>query len=80
VSADVSAHGLVQLRDGNGVPQLSEPMRLLRFSDRGEFWDAWDLAADYRQHPLPMAARWSAELVESGPLAARIVLAHDCWD
>jgi alpha-mannosidase len=74
VSADVSAHGLVQLRDGNGVPQLSEPMRLLRFSDRGEFWDAWDLAADYRQHPLPMAARWSAELVESGPLAARIVL------
>ena len=74
VSADVSAHGLVQLRDGNGVPQLSEPMRLLRFSDRGEFWDAWDLAADYRQHPLPMAASWSAELVESGPLAARIVL------
>jgi alpha-mannosidase len=49
-------------------------MRLLRFSDRGEFWDAWDLAADYRQHPLPMAASWSAELVESGPLAARIVL------
>jgi alpha-mannosidase len=49
-------------------------MRLLRFSDRGEFWDAWDLAADYRQRPLPMAARWSAELVESGPLAARIVL------
>jgi alpha-mannosidase len=74
VSADVSAHGLVQLRDGNGLPQLSEPMRLLRFSDRGEFWDAWDLAADYRQHPLPMAASWSAELVESGPLAARIVL------
>ena len=74
VSADVSAHGLIQLRDGNGVPQLSEPMRLLRFSDRGEFWDAWDLAADYRQHPLPMAANWSAEFVESGPLAARIVL------
>jgi alpha-mannosidase len=70
----VSAQGLVQLRDANGVPQLSEPMRLLRFSDRGEFWDAWDLASDYRQHPLPMAASWSAELVESGPLTARIVL------
>ena len=74
VSADVSSRGLVQLRDGNGVPQLSAPLRLQRFSDRGEFWDAWDLAADYRQHPLPMAGSWSAECVESGPLAARIVL------
>ncbi len=74
VTADVGVHGLVQLRDGKGVPQLSEPLRLRRFSDRGEFWDAWDLAADYRQHALPMAERWSAELVESGPLTARMVL------
>ncbi len=74
VTADVGVHGLVQLRDGKGVPQLSEPLRLRRFSDRGEFWDAWDLAADYRQHVLPMAERWSAELVESGPLTARMVL------
>ena len=74
VTADVGVHGLVQLRDGKGVPQLSGPLRLRRFSDRGEFWDAWDLAADYRQHALPMAERWSAELVESGPLTARMVL------
>ncbi len=74
VTADVGVHGLVQLLDGKGVPQLSEPLRLRRFSDRGEFWDAWDLAADYRQHALPMAERWSAELVESGPLTARMVL------
>ena len=74
VTADVGVHGLVQLRDGKGVPQLSEPLRLRRFSDRGEFWDAWDLAADYRQHALPMAERWSAELVESGPLTVRMVL------
>jgi alpha-mannosidase len=74
VTADVGVHGLVQLLDGKGVPQLSEPLRLRRFSDRGEFWDAWDLAADYRQHVLPMAERWSAELVESGPLTARMVL------
>lgn len=74
VTADVGVHGLVQLLDGKGVPQLSKPLRLRRFSDRGEFWDAWDLAADYRQHALPMAERWSAELVESGPLTARMVL------
>ena len=74
VTADVGVHGLVQLREGKGVPQLSAPLRLRRFSDRGEFWDAWDLAADYRQHALPMAERWSAEFVESGPLTARMVL------
>ena len=74
LSADVSTLGLVQLCDGNGVQQLREPAQLLRFSDRGEFWDAWDIAADYRQHPLPMAESWTAELVESGPLVARIVL------
>jgi alpha-mannosidase len=74
VTADVGVHGLVQLCDGKGVPQLSAPLRLRRFSDRGEFWDAWDLAADYRQHALPMAERWSAELVELGPLTARMVL------
>ncbi len=45
-----------------------------RYRDRGEFWDAWDLAVDYPQHPLPMAADWQLELVEQGPLVARVVL------
>ncbi len=74
LSADVSIHGLVQLRDRHGVPQLRESLRLLRFADRGEFWDAWDIAADYRQHPLQIPETWAVELVESGPLLARIVL------
>ena len=58
-----------------GVPQLQGPLALRRFRDHGEFWDAWDLAADYRNHPLSLT--WDpagCELVERGPLMARVVL------
>jgi len=74
LSVDLSTQGLMQLRDSTGVPQLCNPMRLQRFCDRGEFWDAWDIASYYRQHPLPMSQHFEADLVEAGPLAARIVL------
>ena len=47
--------GVVQLcRIERGWPQLQAPIALSRFRDHGEFWDAWDLPADYRGHPLPV--------------------------
>ena len=33
------------------------PLQLELYRDRGEFWDAWDLAADYRSHPLGVVCR-----------------------
>ncbi len=72
VSAEIDASGLRQLRDAAGAPQLSAPLEFRRFGDHGEFWDAWDLAADYREHPLPLEGPLDApQLVESGPLLAR---------
>ena len=75
LTVEFGADGLRQLWDAAGVPQLQGPLALRRFRDQGEFWDAWDLAADYRNHPLPVS--WDPagyELVERGPLLARVVL------
>jgi alpha-mannosidase len=75
LTVELGADGLRQLWDAAGVPQLQGPLALRRFRDHGEFWDAWDLAANYRDHPLPV--RWDPagyELVECGPLVARVVL------
>ena len=55
LECDCSAAGLLQLRDQRGVDQLAGPLLIERFADRGEFWDAWDLAAGYRDHPLGRA-------------------------
>ena len=76
LEVDLSSQGLVQLRDGQGIDQLSAPLQLKRFADRGEFWDAWDLAQDYRDHPLPVDALGEPELLETGPLVAHAVLRY----
>jgi len=66
--------GLEQLSDASGRQQLAAPLGLQRYRDQGEFWDAWDLAADYRAHRRPLAWLGTPELLDEGPL-----LAHICW-
>ncbi len=64
----MTADGLEQLWDGDGVPQLAAPLELSLFRDQGEYWDAWDLAADHREHPLPVIWDGGMEIVAAGPL------------
>ncbi len=51
-------------------------MALRRYGDRGEFWDAWDIASDYTGHALPM--RWEAdeEQLELGASVHAVALAR----
>ena len=70
VSLQLGPAGLEQLWDAGGTPQLAAPLEWCRWRDRGAFWDAWDLADDYRQHPLPISWDGSPEPVENGPLCA----------
>ena len=70
--------GVLQLWDCHGQPQLSEPLQWCRWRDHGEFWDAWDLAADYRAHPLPLLWHSGPELAEQGPLCTRLVWRGHC--
>ncbi len=65
--------GLMSLQGPDGIEQLSGPLQLRRYRDRGEFWDAWDLAANYREHPLPLRSLGPPELRESGPLMVLVV-------
>ena len=63
------------MRDRDGRDQLSSSLQLERYRDRGEFWDAWDLAADYRSQPLGVLCTWmSLEWLDQGPLVAHLVL------
>ncbi len=38
------------------------------FQDQGQYWDAWNIAPDYQDHPLPPAQVKSIEWVDYGPL------------
>jgi len=60
------------LAAGRSEGLLAAPLRWQRWADRGEFWDAWDLAADHRRHPLPWDWQGAPELVSAGPLAAQL--------
>ena len=66
--------GLEQLWDGAGNRQLAAPVALRRYRDAGQFWDAWDIAANYGDHPLPWTWEGTPELVEQGPLCVSF-----CW-
>ncbi|MEB3307120.1 MAG: glycoside hydrolase family 38 C-terminal domain-containing protein, partial [Cyanobacteriota bacterium] len=68
VAVEIGADGVQQLWGADGLQQLSGPMQWRRWRDQGEFWDAWDIAADYREHPLPLTWEGTPELVEQGPL------------
>ena len=76
--AKLGPHGVEQLQprqgDGWGEPLLAQPMALKRYADRGEFWDAWDIAADYGDHELPISWQPEEDLFESGPLCTQL-----CW-
>jgi len=68
VSFELGPRGLEQLWDGTGQPQLGGPLAWRRYADRGEFWDAWDIAADYRERPLEWAWQGEPAWLEQGPL------------
>jgi alpha-mannosidase len=74
VELDCSSEGILQIRDSKGCDQLSAPLRLERYQDRGEFWDAWDLAADYSEHSLGVDVLDGLHWIEQGPLVAHAVL------
>jgi alpha-mannosidase len=46
--------------------------QLQAFRDAGQYWDAWDIAPDYQDHPLPAATVESITWLEQGPLRQRL--------
>ncbi|MEB3265591.1 MAG: glycoside hydrolase family 38 C-terminal domain-containing protein [Cyanobacteriota bacterium] len=57
-----------------GQPSLlTGPLAWCRWRDQGEFWDAWDISAEYRHHPLDWVWHEGPEWLERGPLCARFV-------
>ena len=74
VELEVSAAGLLAFKGRDGREQLSAPLQLERYRDRGEFWDAWDLAAGYRSNPLGVDSTGSLQWLDKGPLVAHLVL------
>jgi alpha-mannosidase len=74
LSVELGGAGIEQISDAAGQPYLAAPVTLARYRDGGEFWDAWDLAADYREQPLPIQWQPGLEWVEQGPLCTQV-----CW-
>ena len=70
--------GVEQIWGADGVPRLSDPLEWRRWRDQGEFWDAWDLPEDYRNHPLPLDWDPQPEIAEQGPLLVRLVWRGRC--
>ena len=78
VSFELGPQGLEQLWDGTGQPQLGAPLAWRRYADRGEFWDAWDIAADYREQPLEWAWQGEPTWLERGPLCTSFLWRGCC--
>jgi alpha-mannosidase len=78
VQVELGPAGVQQLWGSDGRPQLSGPLAWCRWVDHGEFWDAWDLAADYRSKPLPLHWEPQPVLAEQGPLCTRLVWRGRC--
>jgi alpha-mannosidase len=74
----IGAQGVEQVWDQAGRALLAAPLGWRRWADRGEFWDAWDIAADYRSHPLPWQWEGAPEWVERGPLCCRFLWRGRC--
>ena len=72
VSLEFGPEGLLQLWGVTEQKQLSAPLQLRRYSDRGEFWDAWDLAGNYRDHPLDLEGLSPPEVIDQGPLLTHV--------
>jgi len=66
------ADGIEQLQDAAGRDLLAAPLRWCRWRDRGEFWDAWDIAADYRAQALPWHWQAGVEIRGRGPVCAEL--------
>jgi alpha-mannosidase len=78
VGASIGPAGVERLWDGQGRELLAGPLEWRRWRDQGEFWDAWDLAADYRDHPLPWTWSGAPQWREQGPLCASFVWRGRC--
>ncbi|MEO1002251.1 MAG: glycoside hydrolase family 38 C-terminal domain-containing protein [Cyanobacteria bacterium J06638_7] len=70
LSLELGPGGIEQLFDSRARPLLGGPLAWCRYADRGQFWDAWDIAADYRSHPLPWSWQGEPQWRERGPLCA----------
>jgi len=64
--------GILQLFSPAGRQVLAQPLAFGRWRDRGEYWDAWDLAPDHRRHPLGGVTLGQPELLEKNPCMARL--------
>ncbi|QNI71776.1 alpha-mannosidases/ glycoside hydrolase family 38 [Cyanobium sp. NS01] len=73
IAVELGQHGIEQLWDQAGRSLLAEPLRWCRYADRGQFWDAWDLAPDHADHPLPWPWQGAPVWRERGPLCASFV-------
>ncbi|ASC70664.1 Mannosylglycerate hydrolase [Halomicronema hongdechloris C2206] len=52
---------------------LSGPGNQLQaFVDKGQYWDAWNIAPDYAEHPLPSTTLNTIQWIESGPIRQRL--------
>ncbi len=46
--------------------------QLQAFRDQGQYWDAWNIAPDYAQHPLPTPILKSIQWIETGRIRQRL--------
>ena len=44
----------------------------MAFKDSGEYWDAWNIAPNYLEHPLPAATLVSIQWIAEGPVEQRL--------
>ncbi|MEO0757107.1 MAG: alpha-mannosidase [Cyanobacteria bacterium J06648_16] len=73
-TVEATTGNLVELFDHrNQIAILQGPANQLQtFKDDGQYWDAWNIAPAYEQHPLPPAQLLEIRWIEQGPVRQRL--------
>ncbi len=63
---------LVDKTNSREVLAAGKGNQLQAFSDKGQYWDAWNIDPNYEQHPLAPAKLISIDWVETGEVRSRL--------
>lgn len=58
---------------------ISPGNQLQTFQDKGQYWDAWNIAPKYQEHPLPAPKLQSIQWFEHGPIYQRLHVTYKFW-
>jgi len=74
----ITGHIASLIEKSTQTETFSQPGNQLQtFQDKGQYWDAWNIAPDYAENPLPEPTLQSIQWLELGPVAQKLRITYN---